>query len=380
MKLLGWMHQKLRQNSIETFRDFAIGNCCACLSAQQPHDEKDLFAIPNFSSRYAPKSSESPAEEYGNSLSCFTSRFEENLESETSTEISELFHGFLAIGTLGSEAAPSEPATPTFAVTLDNMTKEAVEVTEDDLKLINNELEKFLEAESQEEWHKGSSRNSYVSTITLDSPQMEAVEDEGPGDTVIFPLQGYLFGSSVESPETKIEMKKQKASLLQLFQETRKTGGNCSKNSEMGATQVEPTHKSSKHIMKKFLKKLCTSSRPPSLSTGGDATASSLPKKTFHKVLQMFRRKIHPENATNIEEMDKYKAYKSKKAFNNNNSSHKDLIDQDKFNKSSAQGLMSTEREKASVKLQPPEIARATSDDCREHWIKTDADYLVLEL
>lgn len=240
--------------------------------------------MPNFSSRYAPKSSEIPAEEYGNSISCFTSRVKENLEPETSTEISEIFHGFLAIGFLGSEAAPSEPDTPTFAMTLDNMTKEAVEVTEDDLKLINNELEKFLEAESQEEGHKGSSRNSYVSTITLDSPQMEAVEDEGPADTVIFPLQGYLFGSSVELPETKIEMKKQKASLLQLFQETGTTGGNYSKKSETGATQVKPTHKSSKHIMKKFLKKLCASSRPPSLSTGGDATASSLPKKKFHKV------------------------------------------------------------------------------------------------
>lgn len=228
--------------------------------------------MPNFSSRYAPKSSESPAEEYGNSIS---------LEPETSTE---LFHGFLAIGFLGSEAAPSEPATPTFAVTLDNMTKEAVEVTEDDLKVINNELEKFLEAESQEEGHKGSSRNSYASTITLDSPQMEAVEDEGPADTVVFPLQGYLFGSSVELPETKIEMKKQKASLLQLFQETRKTGGDCSKKSEMGTKLVEPIHKSSKHIMKKFLKKLCASSRPPSHSTGGDATESSLPKKKFHKV------------------------------------------------------------------------------------------------
>ncbi|KAI3417942.1 uncharacterized protein J3R85_014075, partial [Psidium guajava] len=335
---------------------------------------------PHFSSRHAPKSSESLAEEYGSSLSCFTSRFEENLESETSSEIPELFHGFLAIGTLGSEAAPSEPATPTFAMTLDNMTKEAVEVTEDDLKLINNELEKFLQAESQEEGHKGSSRNSYVSTITLDSPQMEAVEDEGPADTVIFPLQGYLFSSSVELLETKIETKKQKASLLQLFQETKKTGGDCSKNSEKGATQVEPTRKSSKHIMKKFLKKLCASSRPPSLSTGGDATASSLPKKKFHKVLQMFRRKIHPENATNTEEKDKYKAYKSKQAFNNNNHSNKDLIDQDKVNINSAQGLMSTEGDKASLKLQPPGIAMAILDDCREHWIKTDADYLVLEL
>ncbi|KAI6700862.1 hypothetical protein NL676_015186 [Syzygium grande] len=336
--------------------------------------------MPNFSSRYTPKSSENPAEEYGNSISCFTSRVKENLEPETSTEISEIFHGFLAIGFLGSEAAPSEPATPTFAMTLDNMTKEAVEVTEDDLKLINNELEKFLEAESQEEGHKGSSRNSYVSTITLDSPQMEAVEDEGPADTVIFPLQGYLFGSSVELPETKIEMKKQKASLLQLFQETGTTGGNYSKKSETGATQVKPTHKSSKHIMKKFLKKLCAPSRPPSLSTGGDATASSLPKKKFHKVLQMFRRKIHPENATDTADMEKYKAYKSKKAFNDNNYSHKDLIDKHKANISSAQGLMSTEGEKGSLKLQYPEIARDTSDDCREHWIKTDADYLVLEL
>ncbi|KAF8013106.1 hypothetical protein BT93_I1087 [Corymbia citriodora subsp. variegata] len=260
------------------------------------------------------------------------------------------------------------------------MTKEAVEVTEDDLKLINNELEKFLEAESQEEGHKGSSRNSYVSTITLDSPQMEAVEDEGPADTVIFPLQGYLFGSSVELPETKIEMKKQKASLLQLFQETRKTGGDCSKKSEIGATLVEPTHKSSKHIMKKFLKKLCAASRPQSFSTEGDAAASSLPKKKFHKVLKMFHRKIHPENATATAEMDKYKVHKSKKAFNDDNSSHKNLIGQDKANISSARGLMSTEGEKASIKLQPPEIARGTSDDCREHWIKTDADYLVLEL
>ena len=101
----------------------------------------------------------------------------EFLEGKTSTESdSEFFEGFLAIGTLGMEKIITEPDTPTFAVSFDQLAEKESEVTENELRLINDELERVLAAEAKDDgWTDCSSRNSHVSngrishasTITL---------------------------------------------------------------------------------------------------------------------------------------------------------------------------------------------------------------------
>lgn len=60
------------------------------------------------------------------------------------------FDGFLMIGTLGLEQILTEPSTPTFPMPFEKITEDNAEVTENELKFINDELEKFLEAEAKE--------------------------------------------------------------------------------------------------------------------------------------------------------------------------------------------------------------------------------------
>lgn len=195
---------------------------------------------------------------------------------------SEPFHGFLTIGTLGTEPIISEPATPTFPMSAENITEEKTEVTEHDLKLINDELEKFLEAEAEEEENiESSGRNSYVSIITLSDKPMEGTNFEDHGKMMVCPLQGYLFGS-IEFPETITEEKKEKASLGELFHRTKTTDETSLERNGKGVMPAKQMHKSVKNLMTKMLKKFHASpkNRMPSYSD----TASVSTKKKLHKV------------------------------------------------------------------------------------------------
>lgn len=179
----------------------------------------------------------------------------------------------------------SEPETPTFKVSLDNITEDETEVTENDLKLINDELGRFLEAEAEEHGsNESSGRNSQVSTITLSGKPIQAAASvEECGKTIVCPLQGYLFGSSVELPEPIFEVKKEKASLAELFHRTKIAEENTNNNnnhmekSGKEDTQTKQTNKPVKHLIKKILKKFHASS-------GKEETNSFSTKKKFQKV------------------------------------------------------------------------------------------------
>ncbi|KAF2322908.1 hypothetical protein GH714_031998 [Hevea brasiliensis] len=204
MRLLGWMHNKIRHTSIQPFKDFTIGNYCVCLSAKSPVDDKVSYIRPRFDSRH---------EVCDNALSeVEAKKAEGNQEDQTSSAMPELFHGFLAIGTLGSKQVNSEPATPTFPMSLENIADEKIEATENDLKLINNEIEKFIDAEAEEGCNESLARSSYVSNITFSGIQTEGANADDYRNTALCPLQGYLFGSSIELQETTIELKKEKVS------------------------------------------------------------------------------------------------------------------------------------------------------------------------
>jgi hypothetical protein len=140
-----------------------------------------------------------------------------NNRDEASIISSDLFHGFLAIGTLGSEPTTSEPATPAFPVSLENMTEEKMKMTENDLKLVNNELVKFLEAE-EEGCNDSLARRSYVSTITLSGMQMQATNAEDFGKTVACPLQGYTYlGHQLNIQKQDLEQRRKRFLLKRYF-------------------------------------------------------------------------------------------------------------------------------------------------------------------
>lgn len=262
------------------------GNYCTCLSARSPIDDHGSYKRPSFGSKYGFGSLKQPNGECEKTFSETEAKgVDENYEDETSTIISELFNGFLAIGTLGSEPVTSEPATPAFPTSLENTTEEKAEVTDNDLKLINDELEKFLEAEAEEEGcNESLARSSYVSTITLSGMNTVGANAEDCGKTALCPLQGYLFGSSIELPETRAELKKEKVSLGEMFRMTKVTDEISAENEGKGEMQAKQAHKSAKHLIKKILKKFRAPSGNPTPSSNDNAANFVSSKKKHNKV------------------------------------------------------------------------------------------------
>ncbi|QHO47250.1 hypothetical protein HN51_016642 [Arachis hypogaea] len=275
MKIFQWVHRKLRQNSIDPFKDFTLANPCSCLTPQPTCDNQYSHMMPSFGSMNQPGFLKPHHQESLTSYSGLD--VEGESKQETPAAISELFEGFLTIGTLGTEIVNNEPATPTFPMPIEDITMNNAEVTENDLKLISYELEKFLEAEKEESFYESSGRNSQVSTITLSSKQIAGSEAEDNANKAVCPLQGYLLGSSPELPETT-EVKKERASLAELFHRT-KTSQESIETGEKGETQIKQTQKSAMHIMRKMLKKVHVSSKSCNTAARDDAASASTNKK-----------------------------------------------------------------------------------------------------
>lgn len=204
----------------------------------------------------------------------------------------ELFPGFLAIGTLGSSA------TPTFAISVENITEkeDEEEATENELKLINDELEKVLLlggvggetiiTKEDHEYYYSSGRNSHVSTDQSNA---------------ICPLQGYLLGSGIElseKPKTlllaniaKKEHTHNRTSLGELFQRSKLTtdeslSENNNNNNKRTSDQKEADKSHIMHLIKKKLKKriLQLHHHASSRSSFTSTTAADSDTKLLHKV------------------------------------------------------------------------------------------------
>ncbi|KAM7267496.1 hypothetical protein ACFE04_009662 [Oxalis oulophora] len=343
MKLLGlgWMHRKLCHNSNEPFKDVII--------AHSAFDGRDCHTSAYFGSKYGSGGLKQPNQE---------------LENNTTTLKPELFAGFLAIGTFGSEPILSGPATPTFPMS----SEDVAEVTENDIKLINNEIDKFLDGEANGEGHNevSSGRCSYVSIVALNGGKpLEGAKDE----QLIYPLQDYLFGSSVENSETKV-----KASLGELFQRTKLEDDPPEKCMNGHHMEVKQPHKSAKHLIKKFLKKLCASSRDSALSSNADSGSK---KKKLRK---MFHKKIHPGSPIAEKELHKVN-HENTKSFIDDDAYGDIHLDSDK--RLFPHGFMPVRGARCyeAIKVHNYEHAdHYHSSGNMELWIKTDADYLVLEL
>ncbi|WCJ40164.1 Protein LAZY 1 [Euphorbia peplus] len=361
MRVVGWMRDKLSHKTNDPFKDFTIGNYCACLSSKSTLDDQHLHVRPRFNSIY---------EDYPETtfeIDIDTKPEYGDYEDETSTAMSQLFHGFLAIGTLGSEPVSNETPTPTFPIR-----DEKAEVTQNHLKLINSELEKFFEAEAEEEGSDESfARSSYVSMITPSATLME----EDYGKVALFPLQGYLFGSTIQLPETTPELKKERTSLAEIFHKTKIMDEIYAQPDRKEEIHTKQAHMSAKHLMKKMLKKLYGSSKKP--APGGDAANSVSTKKKLNKILRMFHRKVHPENSLSEKEYTKFDLEIKETMDPQVNLVHQDE-DSEEFPPwpNSMEEMQSYE----NLKQSQHDLSCIDSSGNNEHWIKTDAEYLVLEL
>ncbi|ONI29928.1 hypothetical protein PRUPE_1G222800 [Prunus persica] len=386
LQLLGWMHRKFRQNSNEPFKVFVIG--------QPSLDDQQCYPKPNCGTKpFKQTQRDQHLRKSFNGLEAARAE-EEYYEDESSAAASELFHGFLAIGTLGSEQVITEPSTPTLAISVENITEKETEVTENELKLINDELEKVLAADSAKDEicndssgrnsHVSNGRSSHGSTITLSGKTLEGSESNGINGTTVCPLQGYLFGSAYELSETTTVAKKEhRTSLGELFQRTKLaeeiSGPKSAKEEKRAEKEAE---KSAMHLMKKKLKKkmLYASSR----SSGGPADPSSAETK-LNKILHMFHRKVHPETSSAEQKTGKYHKNENKKKTSNDgayNSGDQVLPDEDIMLYPERGFSLKQSMRRYKSQSNPPQFALSSidSNENREHWIKTDADYLVLEL
>ncbi|KAG2557696.1 protein LAZY 1-like isoform X3 [Panicum virgatum] len=251
--------------------------------------------------------------------------------------------------------------------------------TEDDLMVVSAELEKVL-----------GGRNSGTASDLVASARVSFAMG------VDCPLQGFLFGSPVSDVESRLEQPRdsngggRRTSLGELFMRTRfaeekvalvaveegEDGGDATAGGERGDGKSGKEGGGGHKTLKKRVK-------DGKVAGGEGAPASAaVTKSKFQKILQIFHRKVYPESTALARSLTK------------------------KCRKRGSSSGGADEPEPASPKLRCRKEQRApgfgccanrasfggatspTDDDDDEglnssksgHWIRTDAEYLVLEL
>ncbi|XP_026383320.1 protein LAZY 1-like [Papaver somniferum] len=302
----------------------------------------------------------SPAEAFARMGS---SRVEENNEflackglesSSADVSISGCFDGFLTIEILGLDQNQLviEPQTPTFS--FEN-------VSQNNLKLANEELEKVLNAnvinklkDDRFYWNGSmSARTGHVSTVTLG-----ASTDNGSGDRKHTPLQGYF---DLPTECTIVARKNPRPSLGELFQKNRLEKENYSKENYHTKYSAGVSDMS----IKKFLKWLMLRSGTPADPVSAE--------NRLQKALQIFSRKVHPECSTVPQN--------SQMSRKNENNTGITLS----YNKNAARSMVDEEISSFPPRSHQTQKRGTMTKDSTlyangEYWIKTDAEYLVLEL
>nr|GEW32283.1 hypothetical protein [Tanacetum cinerariifolium] len=165
-------------------------NPCTCLMGQPSLDDYEYYPKSNY---YAKPPIKGRENQQRRSFVCLevVTKNDEYTQEQSSTELFELFHGFLAIGTLGTDQISSGASTPTFSTS------------------------------SARTSYVSNGRSSHGSTITLSRKPLEVVAMETENGLVAFLLQGYLLSSTVGQPKTTSGKKEQRTSLGELFLKTR---------------------------------------------------------------------------------------------------------------------------------------------------------------
>ncbi|KAK9027847.1 hypothetical protein V6N11_067669 [Hibiscus sabdariffa] len=371
MKLLGWMHR--RRNSSEPLKDFTIGHSCNCLTGESSLDDQQFYSkLKHGTTPFKPSQRDHLRKSFSGVEAAQVD--EEDYEVDSSSAMSEIFHGFLASGTLGSDPNILDPSTPTFAISVEKITEKETEVIENELKLINDELEKVLVAEDKEGCNGSSGRNSSVSTersshsstIAFSGKPIEAPDTNRSGITVCS-LQGYLLGSAIELSEiTTVDKKEHGTTLGELFQRTKITEDNlCSKIDKLTKKEGDKT---AVHIMKKKMSNASRSST--AAATGGNIDSASAETK-LHKISHMFHKKVDPQNSTTTNKHGKPQENENKDGifYDGHMLADDDIIIY-------PQRALSNNIRHYKSQSNPPQFVLSCNDSNgdRECWIKTDAE------
>ncbi|GER31365.1 pre-mRNA-processing ATP-dependent RNA helicaseprp5 [Striga asiatica] len=271
---------------------------------------------------------------------------------------------FLSIGTFGTDLLlHTAPPTPTLLPTpVEPLTGQPIDINENDLDLISQELEKFLESEDAETVHNSSERSSKASVITINDQ----------GNLQICPLQKYLLAAPVELAEMgREEVKKTRTSLEELFKEGN-DGPLLKKGEGVGGKGNVA------RLVKKFVKRLSHKSSDGTAGFNDDddydgAVFRPTKKKLTKKLVKMFNKKVYPEE---MAEKQILKVTKSNEKKNYNCSKENHLIGHNNDDQSAS----INKSKKNTIGLFCTGFGRGSSPVNAGHWVKTDSDYLVLEL
>ncbi|XP_064979536.1 protein LAZY 1-like isoform X1 [Musa acuminata AAA Group] len=386
MKLLGWMHRKFRQNSGDVLKDYGSGGTCNCLSGR-PSLGEDLHRRRR--SQYEPFKARSLRLEV------------EELIDGGNAAMEELLGGLLTIGTLGSGTGPiedkedeeeeeeeeneagSEDDEKQLTVSAEEeevvvtpaaleaiAEKEAESTTETDLLVVSAELEKVLTAEAEKGGGRiSSARSSYAGSAAC-------------------PLQGFLFGSSIEVAETMATAadarKERRASLGELFMISRITeeeagGGSGTAEQVKLAGGNDEDGKSTAEIC--LMKKKMTKRRGAKGSDGGGPSNGSTVETKFQKILQFFHKKVHPESSIMSKKPSKTGKNEKKEYAHPVGGSEPAGTDGCTATSAKVGPCRKEHIPDLNFCYNPPAHAFGGDDSngSREHWIKTDADckYLI---
>ncbi|WOL12849.1 protein LAZY 1-like [Canna indica] len=370
MKLLGWMHRKFRQNNGDVFKDYGgginAGGKCNCL-AGRPSVDDELHRRRH--RQYEPF--------HARSLRLDVEEIFDGGSGGGDPAVEEILGGLLTIGTFGTgswsiegkkeeEVAAAavdgeEKEKPVLGAAAEELVvtpaaleaiaeKEADATTETDLMVVSAELEKVLAVEAE----KGGARISSARSSHAGSAAC--------------PLQGFLFGTPIEVAETMEAAsaagngrKERRASLGELFMMSK-----IAEEANLAGVDGAGRHGEEKATAEMCLMKKKMAKRRGCKGSDGGSTAET----KIQKILQMFHRKVHPESSI--------MAKKSSKTGKIEKKDYVPLIGGNYL-----KGDCRKEHSSFSFcsNQLPSHVFGGSDSACnKEHWIKTDADYLVLEL
>ncbi|KAL0906755.1 hypothetical protein M5K25_025274 [Dendrobium thyrsiflorum] len=257
------------------------------------------------------------------------------------------------------------------AIVNETAEREILKTTDSELIAISVELEKVIAAESEKERRSGDRISSASAPRPSHAGSTGKVSD-------VCPLQDFLFGSTVEAVE-----KRRRGSLGELFmrsQAAEERGGGGKREGIMledeGILKAVPAREELSVEMKRML------NFRGSIGDGCAAAGKCPRTQTkIQKILRIFQRKIHPENSIASKKFTKPAKHEIIKRDHKLRTDNKSC--RNPMNDCGRQALFpekADERRSLSRVKESRAIVKNNSTGSREKWIKTDADYLVLEL